>query len=192
MAEDDRDRRWEQEPGRNRRREDRDSDGRRDEEHGPPRFGRGDGDRGVWRRSAADDIGMNWTRRGLHDAGDPRQGHRGEGPHRGRGPKGYMRSDERIREDVNDRLTEDSWLDASNIEVRVTAGEVTLGGTVAERLDKRRAEDLADSVSGVIDVQNNLRLHGREPQRPSAAPPTASPGAAAPTPGLTAETRRRI
>ena len=80
------------------------------------------------------------------------------GEHRGRGPSGYKRSDDRIREDVNDRLTDDSWLDASNIEVKVKEREVTLSGMIASREDKRRAEDLADSVAGVTHVQNNLRV----------------------------------
>jgi len=80
------------------------------------------------------------------------------GSHRGRGPKGYSRSDERIRDDVNDRLTDDPFLDATHIEVSVAGGEVTLAGTVTARGDKRRAEDLADEVSGVKHVQNNLRV----------------------------------
>lgn len=80
------------------------------------------------------------------------------GEHRGRGPKGYRRSDERIREDINDRLTDDSWLDASNIEVAVEGGEVTLSGSVDSRQAKRRAEDLAERVSGVEDVQNNIKV----------------------------------
>ncbi len=78
--------------------------------------------------------------------------------HAGRGPKGYTRSDDRIREDVNDRLTEDHDVDASDIEVQVQNGEVTLTGTVAQRSDKRRAEDVAEMVSGVKHVQNNLRV----------------------------------
>jgi sensor histidine kinase regulating citrate/malate metabolism len=55
-------------------------------------------------------------------------------------------------------------LDASNITVAVSGGEVTLDGTVYSREDKRRAEDLADNVSGVRHVQNNLRVqqHGSE------------------------------
>lgn len=83
------------------------------------------------------------------------------GEHRGRGPKGYRRSDERIAEDVNDRLTDDPYIDASEIEVNVKAGEVTLAGFIFHREDKRRAEDLAESVAGVIHVQNNLRARPR-------------------------------
>ncbi|PWC36971.1 hypothetical protein TSO221_28300 [Azospirillum sp. TSO22-1] len=78
--------------------------------------------------------------------------------HRGRGPRGYTRSDERIREDVSDRLTDDPYVDASDIEVTVSGGEVTLAGHVDHRGARRRAEDLAESVSGVTHVQNNLRV----------------------------------
>ena len=86
-----------------------------------------------------------------------------EGPgHRGRGPRGYARPDERIREDVSDRLMDDPYLDASDIEVRVSGREVTLDGTVESRRDKRRAEDIAESVAGVAYVQNNLRVRRRE------------------------------
>lgn len=78
--------------------------------------------------------------------------------HRGRGPRGYRRSDARIHEDVCERLTHDSHVDATEIEVAVEAGEVTLAGTVDSRSARRRAEDLAESVSGVAYVQNNIRV----------------------------------
>ena len=76
----------------------------------------------------------------------------------GRGPKGYQRSDSRINEDVCDRLTDAPDIDASNIEVRVVSGEVTLSGTVFEREDKHRVEDLIENISGVREVHNNLRV----------------------------------
>lgn len=85
-----------------------------------------------------------------------------EGQHRGKGPKGYKRSDGRIQEDINDRLNDDPYLDASNIEVSVSNGEVTLTGTVEDRNSKRRAEDLSDSISGVTHVQNNLRVSNKQ------------------------------
>jgi hypothetical protein len=88
-------------------------------------------------------------------------GHAHGGGHRGRGPRGYARSAERIREDVSDRLTDDPFLDASDIEVRVSTSEVTLDGTVGSRADKRRAEDCAEQVAGVTHVQNNLRVRQR-------------------------------
>jgi osmotically-inducible protein OsmY len=80
------------------------------------------------------------------------------GQHSGRGPKNYTRSDDRIRDDINDRLTDDPEIDASEIEVKVSSCEVTLSGMVDSRDAKRRAEDLAESISGVKHVQNNLRV----------------------------------
>jgi hypothetical protein len=86
----------------------------------------------------------------------------------GRGPKDYQRSDERIREEVSDRLTDDDRIDASEISVQVRAGEVTLSGTVADREQKRRAEDLVESVSGVKETINNIRVtKGQEGQMDS-------------------------
>jgi hypothetical protein len=86
---------------------------------------------------------------------------RERGTFAGRGPKGYRRSDERIREDVNDRLTWSPELDATDIEVRVNDGEVTLTGVVEDRRAKRLAEDLVEDVFGVQDVQNQLKIrHG--------------------------------
>ena len=76
----------------------------------------------------------------------------------GRGPRGWQRSDERIREDVNERLTDNPYIDATDIEVQVKDAEVTLAGSVEDRSAKRLAEDLAASVSGVKDVHNQLRL----------------------------------
>jgi osmotically-inducible protein OsmY len=79
----------------------------------------------------------------------------------GRGPRGYRRSDERIREEVNDRLTDHGDIDASDIEVNVMDGDVVLEGFVDDRRTKRLAEDVAESVSGVRDVINHLRVNWR-------------------------------
>ena len=81
-----------------------------------------------------------------------------EGPHRGKGPKNYSRSIERIKEDASDRLADDSLVDASNIDLQVKDGVLILSGTVDTRFEKRRAENLIDNVSGVKNVQNNLRV----------------------------------
>lgn len=93
--------------------------------------------------------------------GNDATGSRGEvrrGEHRGKGPRSYQRSDDRIREDVNERLSDDARVDASEIEVTVQTCEVTINGTVRDRNEKRWAEDIAESVSGVKHVQNNLRV----------------------------------
>jgi hypothetical protein len=79
----------------------------------------------------------------------------------GKGPRGYVRSDERIREDVCDLLSFNDELDATDITVTVAKGEVTLEGSVSDRHSKRLADDIADSVNGVIDVHN--RLHANKP-----------------------------
>ncbi|MEO8714216.1 MAG: BON domain-containing protein [Acetobacteraceae bacterium] len=117
--------------------------------------------RGWWTR-ASDEV-SSWLGR----AAARRDNKDGGAHHRGRGPRGYTRSDERIREDVSDRLTENPVLDASDIEVTVAGGEVTLAGSVDSRYSKRLAEDLADDVSGVKHVQNNLRVRQAETQRGS-------------------------
>lgn len=81
-----------------------------------------------------------------------------ESTHRGKGPKGYTRTDERIREEICELLSDDFHIDASEITVEVKDGVVTLEGTVQERLLKHRVEDIADNVSGVKDVHNSLRV----------------------------------
>ena len=80
----------------------------------------------------------------------------------GRGPKGWQRSDERIREDVSERLADHPDVDASEIEVTVKSGEVTLNGTVDDRSAKRIAEDIAESVSGVREVHNQIRVQQQQ------------------------------
>lgn len=112
------------------------------------------GERGWWDRTT-DEV-ASWF--GDEEAESRREmDHRRADSYRGHGPKGYVRSDERITEDINDRLSYDAYLDASNIEVAVTNGEVTLSGTVHSRQQKRLAEDVAEDVSGVRNVENRLR-----------------------------------
>lgn len=162
---------------------DSDRGGRRDYGHGYSGYregrydtgygsGYGSGDYG--RRRGVSDYDRNWDRdRSWWDKtadevsswfGDEeaerrrRMDRQSSGEHRGKGPKGYHRSDDRIREDVNDRLSDDPYLDASDIEVKVENNDVVLTGTVISREDKRRAEDLAERVSGVSNVENRLRV----------------------------------
>lgn len=85
---------------------------------------------------------------------------RTRGRYTGRGPKGYTRSDDRIKEDVNDRLEQHGEIDAWEISVMVQSGEVTLEGTVPDRLMKRLAEDVAEESPGVKQVHNRLRIQG--------------------------------
>jgi hypothetical protein len=122
--------------------------------HGQPEGGRGYEQISGYGR----EFGRTWMDEGRVQGGGAWQS---RGEHAGRGPKGYTRSDDRIREDVCDRLTDDPSVDASDIEVKVSNCEVTLSGTVDRREAKRRAEDCAEQVSGVRNVQNNLRVQER-------------------------------
>jgi hypothetical protein len=44
------------------------------------------------------------------------------------------------------------------MEIRVVNAEVVLLGSVEDRNQKRMAEDIAESVSGVQDVRNDLKI----------------------------------
>src|SRR5205085_11361201 len=57
----------------------------------------------------------------MNDQGEQSWQRRGQ--HTGRGPKGYTRSDDRIMEDVCERLTQHGNIDASEITVQVNNGE---------------------------------------------------------------------
>jgi hypothetical protein len=102
----------------------------------------------------------------------------GMGQHFGRGPKGYRRSDERIREDVNEALFRDEHVDATEIEIEVLEGEVTLSGTVDSREARRMAEDCVWNVSGVRNVTNTIRLESDKHGDPSKRGATGTSGGA--------------
>jgi hypothetical protein len=78
--------------------------------------------------------------------------------HFGKGPKGYQRSDMRIKDEACEILTRDWELDASDIEVDVEDRCLILRGEVASRDDKRLAEALVEDISGIDDVQNQLKI----------------------------------
>jgi hypothetical protein len=105
---------------------------------GPSRYGYGYGSSGGW------DLGTHQreTERSL----------------RGLGPQDYKRSDERIRDDIHDRLTDSHHIDARNIIVDVNQGNVTLNGTVSERRMRYVAEDLVEGVTGVANINNQLTV----------------------------------
>jgi osmotically-inducible protein OsmY len=79
-------------------------------------------------------------------------------PHEHKGPKGWWRADDTIREDVCEALAYADELDASDIEVEVKDAEVWLNGTVKSRSQKRLAEYLTEHVRGVQDVHNRLTV----------------------------------
>ena len=98
----------------------------------------------------------NWAGVGTWGPGAYGSSSYGRTTYSGRGPKDYQRSDERIREDANDALTRDPEIDASDIQVSVSNGEITLKGEVEDRRGKRRAEDCVEQLPGVRDVHNEL------------------------------------
>jgi len=97
-----------------------------------------------------------WSPYGLRSSGQDRAAAAVES-HRGKGPKGFRRSDDRLREDVCEALADDHEVDATDIEVSVKDGEVTLSGMVKSRQMKREATDVVENVRGVTDVHNLLR-----------------------------------
>ena len=117
------------------------------------------------------------------------------------GPKGYVRSDERIREDLCDRIAAAAGhIDSSEVTVEVADGKVMLEGTVPDRRMKHVIEDMADACPGVHDVDNRIRVEtafntSREAATPPGVPrfpadtlPVAPAGIA---PGLEPGTTRR-
>lgn len=84
------------------------------------------------------------------------------GPYYGRGPKGWTRSNERLLEDICEDMADHGFLDASDIEIKVQNGEVTLSGTVPSRVQKRLAERITEIAHGVRDVHNHLTIRHEE------------------------------
>ena len=138
--------------------------------------------RGNWGQGYSDQGGMSQgrSRQGLGGQGYGSQARPGAtfyyeevwlipGPHSGRGPRGYQRNDQRIEEDICERLTQHGQIDAQDVEVQVKDGEVTLTGTVESRQAKRMVEDALDSISGVRDIHNQLRVQQGQDQGRSQA-----------------------
>ena len=141
-----------------------------------PRYSGGYGDYG--QRSMSGGLGQprsDFNQAGGYGSGYSQVGNPSESlssrGHFGRGPKGYTRSDDRIKEDISERLTDDYSLDASDISVEVRNGVVTLSGQVDERWMKHHAEDLVDRCSGVQDIENRLTINR---SRGNAAAPAAA------------------
>ena len=80
-----------------------------------------------------------------------------------------------MKENICDALERDSFVDASNIEIRVENGEVTLTGTVNDRMQKRRIEMLAEQIDGVKDVHNQIRVTPPKTETTSPSPTNTQP-----------------
>jgi hypothetical protein len=121
-------------------------------------FGADNYPRTPWRAEDTDEERFNYPG-GTYAAREPtREPTRAAGQFRGRGPRGYRRSDERMKEEVCQCLTDDPHIDASEIDVAVSDCEVVLSGSVHSRAEKRHAEDILERLPGVRDVINGLRV----------------------------------
>lgn len=101
----------------------------------------------------------NYNRLGVADAGNGR--HNPQVNHKGKGPKSYRRTDDRILEDINERMCDNPYLDASDIEVSVSNGDVVISGVVENRGAKKLAADIGEGVSGVNNVENRIKVKVR-------------------------------
>ncbi|NSX14286.1 BON domain-containing protein [Cupriavidus taiwanensis] len=99
------------------------------------------------------------------------------------GPRGYQRSDERIRDQICERLSYARGVDVSDVSVEVNDGVVSLTGTVRDRGQKYYIEDMADGTYGVKDVNNDIRVR-RDSERPGQSSSSGA-GSAGSTTGTT-------
>jgi len=96
----------------------------------------------------------------------------GTAPFRGVGPKGYRRSDPRVREYVCDQLLLDPYLDASRIVVRVANGRVVLTGSVPnERMRESAVAVASNAAAGAVDDKLQVTAPAQRPSRVTAARP---------------------
>lgn len=72
--------------------------------------------------------------------------------------RAYRRTDERVRDDVCERLSHSNAVDPANVTVEVHDGIVTLDGTVPRRSMRYALEDITARCMGVIDVDNRVRV----------------------------------
>jgi hypothetical protein len=117
------------------------------------------------------------TFQGEPPAGYPDRGQ--AGPHAGRGPRDYRRADERIAEELCDELMRHPEVDPSEMSVEVRDGEVHLTGSVPDRWTKFVIEEMADSMLGVRDVHNQLRVRRSEEEEERRLGTAAAPPAGA-------------
>ena len=78
-------------------------------------------------------------------------------------PGGRQLNDNTIHAAVSTKLTGARFSNILNIDINVTNGVVTLAGEVPNAQVKAEAEQEARSVSGVVDVKNNLQVKAPRP-----------------------------
>jgi hypothetical protein len=67
-----------------------------------------------------------------------------------------------LKELICEHLTDDPAIDASNVSIDVTGQVVKLTGTVDDRSTKYEIEELVESLGGVKDIDNQLRVQSSQ------------------------------
>ena len=90
------------------------------------------------------------------------------GENRDSGMGNIHRSNEEIYNDIVQRILDDPFLRSQDVRVSVSAGIVTLEGTVASPMARDLAHDIVSNVPGVREVQDQLET-GVIPARPESS-----------------------
>ena len=81
-------------------------------------------------------------------------------------------SDRNMAQQIDQQIRQQ--LSGANITVTVSQGTATLQGSVRDQNQKQQAEQIAQSISGIENVQNNLTVSGQQSRRPDSSPPMGS------------------
>jgi BON domain len=73
------------------------------------------------------------------------------------GPRSRRRPDEALAQEIREILTSDPELEATDIEVEVEGGAVTIRGVVIDSDARLLAEELVESLPGVREIHNRLQ-----------------------------------
>ncbi len=68
-------------------------------------------------------------------------------------------SDEAIRQDVENAIERDPFVEARGIDITVETGIVTLSGTAETYFQKYQADEVASTVNGVVDIINRIDVN---------------------------------
>ena len=75
-----------------------------------------------------------------------------------RGQWARRRPDDTLAQEIREILANDPELDATEVEIEVEGGAVTLSGVVDESDAKLLAEELVETLPGVREVHNRIRV----------------------------------
>ena len=122
-----------------------------------PRYDAGYGRGGPWDDAAAGGMGMAEHEEFWDPATVYGPARYGLGPYHER-LRRQRRSDEELKEEVEEALFYDTWVDADAITVEVSEGIVTLKGELPDFDEVRYATDDAWDVDGVRGVRSELTI----------------------------------